>query len=175
MKKKSINSSTLSLLYDSTITSLLWELTTGETITLSMWTFADKMVSLLFNMQSSFVIAFLPTSKCVFCFLFFLISWLQPPFSVILEPKKIKFVTASTLVWQYNTGYVPWCFPGDSVVKNLPAVQETRVQSLDQEDPWRRDDYPLQYSCLEDSMREGLQSMESKRTGHDWGTEHAST
>ena len=55
-----------------------------------MWTFVGKMMSLLFNILSSFVIAFLPRSKHL------LISWLQSPSAVILEPKKIKFVTAST-------------------------------------------------------------------------------
>ena len=48
-------------------------------------------MSLLFNTLSRFVIAFLPRSKC------FLISWLQSPSAVILEPKKIKFVTVSTV------------------------------------------------------------------------------
>ena len=64
--------------------------TTGKTIGLAMWTFIDKVMSLLFNMLSGFVIAFLPRSKCL------LISWLQSPSGVILEPKKIKCVTVST-------------------------------------------------------------------------------
>ena len=51
--------------------------------------FASKVMSLLFNMLSMFVIAFLPKSKCL------LISWLQSPSAVILEPKKIKSVTVS--------------------------------------------------------------------------------
>ena len=58
-------------------------MTTGETIALTIWTFVDKVMSLLFNMLSSFVIAFLPRSKCL------LISWLQSLSTVILEPKKI--------------------------------------------------------------------------------------
>ena len=57
-------------------------MTTGKTIVLTIQTFTDKVMSLLFNMLSRFVIAFLPRSKC------FLISWLQPPSAVILEPKK---------------------------------------------------------------------------------------
>ena len=65
-------------------------LTTGKTITLTIWTFVGKMVSLLFNMLSRFVIAFLPRTKRL------LTSWLQSPSTMILEPKKIKFVTAST-------------------------------------------------------------------------------
>ena len=55
-----------------------------KTITLTRWTFVSKVISLLFNMLSRFVIAFLPRSKRL------LISWLQSPYTVILEPKKIK-------------------------------------------------------------------------------------
>ena len=61
--------------------------TTGKTIALTRWTFVGKV--LLFNMLSRFVIAFLPRSKCL------LISWLQSPSTMILEPKKIKSVTVS--------------------------------------------------------------------------------
>ena len=61
--------------------------TIGKTIALTRWTFVGKVMSLLFNMLSRFVIAVLPRSKCL------LISWLQSPSAVILEPKKIKFVT----------------------------------------------------------------------------------
>ena len=59
---------------------------TGKTIALTRWTFVGKVMSLLFNMPSRFVIAFLPRSKRL------LISWLQSPSVVILEPKKIKSV-----------------------------------------------------------------------------------
>ena len=65
-------------------------MTTGKTIALTRWTFVGKVMSLLFNTLSRFVIAFLPRSMCL------LISWLQSPFAVILEPKTIKSVTAST-------------------------------------------------------------------------------
>ena len=58
-------------------------MTTGKTIALTIWTFVGKVMSLLFNMLSRFVIAFLRRSKCL------LISWLQSPSIVILEPKKI--------------------------------------------------------------------------------------
>ena len=65
-------------------------MTTGKTIALTIWTFVGKVMSLLFNMLSRLVIAFLPRSKCL------LISWLQLPSAVILEPKKkIKSVTVS--------------------------------------------------------------------------------
>ena len=65
-------------------------MTTGKTIALTIWTFADKVMSLLFDMLSRFVIAFLPRCKGLF------ISWLQLLSTVILEPKKIKSFTAST-------------------------------------------------------------------------------
>ena len=63
--------------------------TTGKNIALTRWTYVGKETSLLFNMLSRFVIAFLPRSKHV------LISWLQSPSAVILEPKKIKSFTVS--------------------------------------------------------------------------------
>ena len=62
-------------------------ITTGKTIALIGQTFVDKVMSLLFNTLSRFVIAFLPRSKCL------LFSWLQSPSAVISEPKKIKSVT----------------------------------------------------------------------------------
>ena len=65
-------------------------LTTRKTIALTIRTFAGKVMSLLFNMLSIFVIAFLPRSKCL------LISWVQSPSAVILKPKKINSATAST-------------------------------------------------------------------------------
>ena len=66
-------------------------MTTGKTIALTRWTFVDKIMSLLFNMLSRLVITFLPRSKCL------LISWLQSPSAVILEPKKINSATVSHL------------------------------------------------------------------------------
>ena len=63
---------------------------TGKNITLTRWIFVGKVMSLVFNMLSGLVIAFLPRSKHL------LISWLQSPLTVILEPKKIKSVTAPT-------------------------------------------------------------------------------
>ena len=76
----------LSLLYDPTPTSIhgYW-----QTIALTIWTLVGKVLSLLFNMLSRLVIAFLPRSKHL------LISWLQSPSAVILEPPKIKSVTIS--------------------------------------------------------------------------------
>ena len=64
-------------------------MTTGKAIALTIWTFVGKVMSLLYNMLSRFIIAFLSRSKCL------LISWLQPPSAVILETKKINSVTVS--------------------------------------------------------------------------------
>ena len=66
-------------------------MTTGKTIALTRWTFVGKVMSLVFNMLPRLVITFLPRSKCL------LISWLQSPYAVILEPKKIKSDTVSTV------------------------------------------------------------------------------
>ena len=66
-------------------------MTPGKTIALTRWTFAGKVMSLLLNMLSRLVITFLPRSKHL------LISWLQSPSEVILEPQKIKSDTASTV------------------------------------------------------------------------------
>ena len=65
--------------------------TTGKNIALTRRTFVGKVKSLLFNILSRFVIAFLPRSKNL------LISWLQSPSTVILEPRKIKSDTVSTV------------------------------------------------------------------------------
>ena len=64
-------------------------MTTGKTIALTRQTFVGQVMSLLFNLLSRLVIAFLPRSKRL------LISWLQSPSAVILEPKKIKSVSVS--------------------------------------------------------------------------------
>ena len=66
-------------------------MTTGKTIALIRWTFAGKVMSLLLNMLSKLIITFLPRSKRL------LISWLQSPSAVILEPPKIKSATVSTV------------------------------------------------------------------------------
>ena len=66
-------------------------MTTGKNIALTRWTFVSKVMSLLFNMLSKLVITFLPRSMCL------LISWLQSPSAVILEPKKIMSATVSTV------------------------------------------------------------------------------
>ena len=97
------------LQHDSLKASILWcsaffmvqlshpYMTTGKTIALMIWTFVGQLISLLFNTLSRFVIAFLPRSKCL------LISWLQSPSAVILEPPKIKSITVSIVPI-----YLPW-------------------------------------------------------------------
>ena len=65
-------------------------MTTGKTIALTIWTFVGKVMSLLLNILSRLVITFLARSKRL------LISWLQSPSAVILEPRKIKSATVST-------------------------------------------------------------------------------
>ena len=72
--------------------------TTGKTIALTRQTFFSKVMSLLFNILSRLVITFLPRSKRLW------ISWLQLPSAVILEPKKVKSVTVSTV----SPSIVPW-------------------------------------------------------------------
>ena len=91
------------LQHHSSKASLLWHsaffivqlshpyMTTRKTITLTRQTFVGKVMSLLFNMLSRLVVTFLPRSKPL------LISWLQSPFAVILEPRKIKSATLSTV------------------------------------------------------------------------------
>uniref|UniRef100_A0AC11EIV5 Uncharacterized protein n=1 Tax=Ovis aries TaxID=9940 RepID=A0AC11EIV5_SHEEP len=91
------------LQHHSSKASILWQLafftvqlshpymTTGKTIALTRWTFVGKVMSLLLNMLSRLVITFLPRSKRL------LISWLKSPSAVILEPKKIKTDTISTV------------------------------------------------------------------------------
>ena len=70
-------------------------MTTGKTTALTRWTFVGKVMSLLLNMLSRLIITFLPRSEHL------LISWLQSPFELILEPKKIK-------VWHCFPIYFPW-------------------------------------------------------------------
>ena len=73
-------------------------ITTGKTIALTRWTFVGKIMSLLLNMLSRLVITFLPRSKHL------LISWLQSPSAVILEPRKIKSATVSPSISQEVLG-----------------------------------------------------------------------
>ena len=74
--------------------------TTGKTIALTIQTFVGKVMSLIFNTLSRFVIAFLPRSKCL------LVLWLQSLFAVILEPKKMKSTSFHFLpiFWPWSDG-----------------------------------------------------------------------
>ena len=74
------------------------QMTTGKTKALTIWTFVGKVMSPFFNILSRCVTTFLSKSKCL------LISWLQSPSAVILEPKQRKSVTAST----FSPFYLPW-------------------------------------------------------------------
>ena len=87
-------------------------MTTGKTIALTGWTFVGKVMSLLLNMLSGLVITFLPRSKCL------LISWLQSPSAVILQPRKIKSDTISTVS------------PSISLVDNQLRTLETQVWKI---------------------------------------------
>ena len=75
-------------------------MTTGKTIAVTIWTFGGKVMSLIFNTLSRFVIAFLPRNKCL------LISWLQPLSTVILKPRKIKSDTVSTVSPSISHRYI---------------------------------------------------------------------
>ena len=86
-------------------------MTTGKTIALSRQTFVDKVISLLFNMLSKLVITFLPRSKHL------LISWLQSPSAVILEPKKIKWATVSTV----SPSICPEVMESDAMILDYPT------------------------------------------------------
>ena len=96
-------------------------MTTGKTIALTRQTLVGKAMSLLLNILPRLVITFLPRSKRL------LISWLQSPSAVILEPPKIKSDTVSraSLVAQR--------------LKRLPAMQEIWVRSLGREDPLEKE------------------------------------
>ena len=95
-------------------------MTTGKIIALTRWNFVDKVMFLLVNMPSSLVITFLPRSKHL------LILWLQSPFAVILEPRKIKSATVSTSLVAQS-------------IKHLSTMWETWVRSLGREDPLEKE------------------------------------
>ena len=148
-------------------------MTTGKTIALTRWTFVGKVMSLLFNMLSRLVITFLPRSKRL------LISWLQLPSAVILEPRKIKsasvlsdcilflllgrgFICGLIYGNSFRNVYTLIGFPGGSEVKNPPAMQETAcnegsmgsVHGLGRSAVGGHGNL-LQYSCLENPMNRG--------------------
>ena len=94
-------------------------MTTGNTIALTRWTFVAKVMSLLFNMLARLVITFLPRSKCL------LISWLQLPSVVILEPPKIQSLTVSIV-----SPYICHEVMGKKVITNLDSLLKSRDITL---------------------------------------------
>ena len=141
-------------------------MTTGKTIALKRWTFVRKVMSLLFNMLSRLVIAFLPRSK------HFLISWLQSPSAVILEPKKIKSITVSIVspsicyevmgpdMWTtvLSNSMKLWAMP-------CKANQDEWVMVESSGKTWstgKGNGKPLQYSCLENPWT----VWKGKKIGH---------
>ena len=96
-------------------------MTTGKTIALTRWTIVGKGMSLLFNMLSRLVITFLPRSKCL------LISWLQSPSAVILEPKKIKSDTAQSCPTLCNP--MDCSMPGFPVLYHFTEFAETHIHA----------------------------------------------
>ena len=151
-------------------------MTTGKTIALIIWTFVSKVVSLLFNAFSWFIIAFPPKSKHLS------IPWLQLPSTVILEPKKRKSVTTST----FSPFYFP-CRMGPNAmiwVVEYKFGSEGKASAYNAGDlgsipgsgrfPGEGNGNPLQYSCLENPMDGGAWcrplSMGSQRVRHDWAT-----
>ena len=129
--------------------------TTGKTMALTIWTFVSKVMSLLFNTLSRFVIAFLPRNKHL------LILWLMSLSTVILKPPKIKSATV----------YIFSPFICQEAVKHLSTMRETWVRALGWEDPLERE-MAIHSSTIawkipwtEEPGR--LQSMGSQRVGHD--------
>ena len=103
--------------------------TTGKTIALTVWTFVSKMMSLLFNMMSRFVLAFLPRVKHL------LISWLQSLSIVILEPKKIKSVKCYLFPFKNKnkkTNLLLWILESSSPLSSslLPKTAQVKKNSF---------------------------------------------
>ena len=139
-------------------------MTSGKTIDLMRRTFVDKVMSLLFNMLSRLVITFLPRSKHL------LISWLQSPTAVILEPPKIKSATVSRLFAMirknesrfkgnepYLVTYCKWASQVALVALPASATNVRDVGSIPRPGraPGGWHSNPLQYSCLENPMDRG--------------------
>ena len=118
----------------------------GKTIALTIWTFVDKVMSLLFNILSRFVIAFFPRSKHL------LISWLQLPCAVILKPKKRKICHC----FHFSPIYLPFDFPHSSVGKESACnVGDLGLIPGLGRSPGEGNGNPLQHSCLENPMDRG--------------------
>ena len=92
--------------------------TTGKTIALTRWTFVEKVMSLLFYMLSRLVITFLPSSKHL------LISWLQSPSAVILEPRKIKSATVPLFPHKLSYFHMVPSLEVGSTLQNVSSKSE---------------------------------------------------
>ena len=92
-------------------------MTTGKTIALTRRTFVGKVMSLLFNMLFRLVITFLPRSKRL------LISWLQSPSAVILEPKKIKSAIVSTVSAKHWIIHMTFPHRGNYLAQNVSSAK----------------------------------------------------
>ena len=104
-------------------------MTTGKTIALTRWTFVGKVMSLLFNMLSKLVITFLPRSKCL------LISWLESPSAVILEPKNPSMIS---LTFKWPNPRISCCilpflvlFPHWNLLSHLLSVVSSYLLELE--------------------------------------------
>ena len=181
---KSINSLALSLLM---VQHSHPYMTTGKTIALTIQIFVGKVMSLLFNKVSRLVITFLPRSKCL------LISWLQSPSAVILEPPKNKvshcfycfpiyLLSSDGTGWRRQWHPAPVLLPRKSHGwRSLVGCSLWSREELDTTE-WLQFHFslscigegngnPLQCSCLENPRDEGaggLQSLGSHRVRHDW-------
>ena len=118
-------------------------MTTGKTIALTRQTFVGKVMCLLFNMLSRLIITFLPRSKRL------LISWLQSQFAVILEPRKIKSATVSTV----SPSITKWSILKSDWEKAMAPYSSTLAWKT----PWTEEPG-------------WLQSMGSQRVRHEWAT-----
>ena len=157
-------------------------MTTGKTIALTRWTFVGKVMSLLLNMLSRLVITFLPRSKHL------LTSWLQSPSAVILEPKKIKSDTVSTvsssichevmgpdamiLVFWMLSFNPTFSLSSFTFIKRLfsssllSAIRVVSSAYLEKAMATHSSTLAWKIPWMEEPGR--LQSMGSRRVGHDW-------
>ena len=151
------------------------------TITLTIWTFVGREMSLLFNTQSRFVIALLPWNNRL------LISWLQSPSTVISEPKKRKFVTASTFPPEKavapHSSTLAWKIPWMAEPGRLQSMGSQRVRH-DCATSLSLFTFTFHFHALEKEMAThctalawripgtgepgGLPSVGLHRVGHDW-------
>ena len=133
----------------------------GKTIALTIWTFVDKVMSLLFNILSRFVIAFFPRSKHL------LISWLQLPCAVILKPKKRKICHC----FHFSPIDLPFDFPHSSVGKESACnVGDLGLIPGLGRSPGEGNGNPFQHSCLENPMDRGAWKAAvpgATRVGHN--------